>query len=107
MSVRGEMGCRGGDVNSLSNHGGCLLRGDKGLVNIDVTHEGGTGTCPDVVDLGYSDVPIVEAWAELPVWPEHVSSSVEEGFWIGPDSHPSVDGDALDQCALSSGCGRR
>ncbi|KAE8320199.1 hypothetical protein BDV41DRAFT_4552 [Aspergillus transmontanensis] len=59
---------------------GCLLRGDKGLVNSDVTREGGTGTCPDVADLGYADVPIVEAWAELPVWPRCVSSSVEEGF---------------------------
>ncbi|KAB8205075.1 hypothetical protein BDV34DRAFT_235393 [Aspergillus parasiticus] len=60
-------------------------------VNSDVTREGGTGTCPDVADLGYADVPIVEAWAELPVWPRCVSSS----------------GDALDRFAVSSGCGRR
>ena len=72
-----------------------------------MTHEGGTGTCPDVVDLGYSDVPIVEAWTELSVWPDRVSPSVEGGFWIGPDWYPSVDGDALDKRALSSGCDRR
>ncbi|RAQ41586.1 hypothetical protein AFGD_001373 [Aspergillus flavus] len=107
MSVQREMGYWGGNVNGLSNHGGCLLRGDRGLVNSDVTREGGTGTCPDVADLGYADVPIVEAWAGLPVWPGRVSSSVEEGFWIGPDWYPSVEGDALDKCAVSSGCDRR
>lgn len=94
-------------MNGLSNHGGCLLRGEKGLFNSDVTREGGTGTCPDVADLGYADVPIVEAWAVLPVLPGRVSLSIEKGFWIGPDWYPSVDGGVLDKCAVFSSCARR
>ncbi|KAE8372970.1 hypothetical protein BDV26DRAFT_79704 [Aspergillus bertholletiae] len=40
MNVLEEMGCRGWRCEGPSNHGGCLLRGDKGLVNRDVIREG-------------------------------------------------------------------